>query len=256
MALDATQTTTHLMNRLLHLWRPLIPMLALACLLAAQAPFGSIKGVIKAGTMPLPGVTVTAANTLTGAKVATSTDVDGTYALPIPGRGRYVVRAELAGFAPMTQEVVIVPGATQAAANLNMTLLSRSLTPVQQQRQLQQVAAAIHGRGFQNLSVTADSNALPQEGETGIPSGGASLAGMAPGLSTDTATQSVSISGGMARTDSTELNSEEIRQRIQEFREQRQREGGGPEGGAVYRIRGGPGGPGGPGGTRGPPRGN
>ena len=233
-------------------------MTAGAALAAGQGSFGTIRGVIRAGTSPLPGVSVSATNTLTGVRMTSSTDVDGSYELAIPARGRYVVRAELAGFAPLTAEAVIVPGATLATANLSLTLLSRARSPEQQQqRQLQQVAAAINGRGFQNLSVTADNSALPHEGETGMPSGGMAgmTSGMAPGMASDTATQSVSISGGMARTDSTELNSEEIRQRIQEFRERNQREDGGMEGGRNFRIGGGPRGSGGPGGPGGPPGG-
>src|SRR3569833_4645060 len=45
----------------------------------AAAQGGVIKGTVKAGETPLPGVAVTATNTLTGKKYATTTDVDGKY---------------------------------------------------------------------------------------------------------------------------------------------------------------------------------
>src|ERR1700686_255799 len=45
----------------------------------AGVPFGEINGVVKSGNIPLPGVTVNAANTLTGKKYSTSTDIDGTF---------------------------------------------------------------------------------------------------------------------------------------------------------------------------------
>src|SRR5271165_6397789 len=60
---------------------------------------GAIHGSIKAGNVPLPGVSVTATNTLTGKKYNTTTDVTGAYSMTIPQNGRYVVRAELAAFA-------------------------------------------------------------------------------------------------------------------------------------------------------------
>src|SRR5271165_3479516 len=38
---------------------------------------GTLHGVIKSGGIPLPGVAVTAANTLTGKRFATTTDITG-----------------------------------------------------------------------------------------------------------------------------------------------------------------------------------
>ena len=46
-------------------------------------PGGDISGVVKSGNLALPGVTVTAAHTLTGKKTVTSTDVDGSYFLHV-----------------------------------------------------------------------------------------------------------------------------------------------------------------------------
>ena len=66
-----------------------------------------IHGTIKSGTTPLPGVTVTATNTLTGQKFATATDVNGNYSISITGHGRYVLRADFFAFAPITKEIVI-----------------------------------------------------------------------------------------------------------------------------------------------------
>src|SRR5215472_15964267 len=49
----------------------------------AAAAFGEIRGIVISGNTPLPGVTVSAANSLTGKKYLTSTDVDGTYRILI-----------------------------------------------------------------------------------------------------------------------------------------------------------------------------
>src|SRR5690349_5334643 len=87
---------------------------------AVAAPFGEITGAVKSGNVSLPGVTVTASNTLTGKKYSTSTDVDGTFKLAVTGKGRYVVRAEFSAFAPVTQEVLINEQNRNGKADLSM----------------------------------------------------------------------------------------------------------------------------------------
>jgi len=74
---------------------------------AEEAQGGTIRGTVKASGVPLPGVAVTATTTLTGKKFATTTDVDGIYEMEVPRNGRYVIKAELTGFAAVTQEVMI-----------------------------------------------------------------------------------------------------------------------------------------------------
>ena len=64
----------------------------------------------------MPGVGITATNTLTGKKYATTTDVTGAFAMAIPRNGRYVVKAELAAFASDTKEVLIKPPGRMAAS--------------------------------------------------------------------------------------------------------------------------------------------
>ena len=56
--------------------------------------------MVKSGNIPLPGVTVTAQNTLTGKRYSTTTDITGAWSLTIPQNGRYVVRTQFAAFAP------------------------------------------------------------------------------------------------------------------------------------------------------------
>src|SRR5580704_19095833 len=92
----------------------------------SQTQGGTIHGVVKSGNMPLPGTTVTAANTLTGQKVTTSTDVDGSYLLQVSFDGPYVVRAQMAAFAPVTKQVVVNPRDGNAVVNLELLLLSRT----------------------------------------------------------------------------------------------------------------------------------
>ena len=77
-----------------------------------------IHGTVTAGKMPLPGVNISAANSLTGKKVITSIDPDGHYEVVVPGRGKYVVRADLTAFAAATAEVMINPATPQQKVDL------------------------------------------------------------------------------------------------------------------------------------------
>src|SRR6185437_12249671 len=87
---------------------------------------GTVYGAVKSGNQPIPGVTVTAANNLTGQKVMTSTGVDGRYSLRIPANGRYVIRAQMAAFAPATQTVLINSASSNVQINLDLMLASRA----------------------------------------------------------------------------------------------------------------------------------
>ena len=236
---------------------------------AAVAPSGgTITGIVKAGAIPLPGVGVTATNTLTGKKYATTTDVNGSFAMAVPRNGRYVVKAELAAFATETKEILINAagengGKPAQVADFGLQLASRV------QAQEAQAAATTNAglaRGVQALSVTgdaserADATATPTADNTGsqTPSLG-NVGGEAAG------TDSVTVSGAMGTTNGLAGYSEDdIRQRIQDAVSQAQRQGGaigdmanqvagmlgGLMGGGGFGGPGG-GGPGGAGGGRG-----
>jgi len=124
---------------------------------AVEASGGTITGTVKAGAVPLPGVGVTATNTLTGKKYATTTDVNGSFTMAIPRNGRYVVKAELAAFATETKEVLINAagengGKPTQVAEFGLQLASR----VQQAEQQATATSAGATRGLQALSVTGD----------------------------------------------------------------------------------------------------
>jgi hypothetical protein len=101
---------------------------------ATTAQGGTVKGTViagavgKPGGIALPGVAVTATHTLTGKKYTTSTDIDGNYAMTLPKTGRYVIRAELMGFAAATQEVVIAAAdaGAEKKAEFGLELASRA----------------------------------------------------------------------------------------------------------------------------------
>ncbi len=85
---------------------------------AATVAGGKLHGVVKSGNVPLPGVTVTAQNTLTGKRYTTVTDVSGAWSMTIPQNGRYVVRTQFAGFAQGTGEALLNAQSHEQAVNL------------------------------------------------------------------------------------------------------------------------------------------
>lgn len=210
---------------------------------AARASY-QISGSVRSSKTPLPGVTVTAANTLTGKKYSTVTTPDGAFVLLGVPRGRYVVRVEFMGFATATQEVVLNPENVAGKVDVDLLLASR------QQQQNDEAAAVLTaaGKGFQSLALD---NALSSLAGGAINAGGG-VAGSADvgtlplnGAGADAPTESVSISGAQGRTqDFGAGNEDELQQRVQEFRERAQREGlfggnaGGPGGGAGGGIGG------------------
>ena len=207
---------------------------------------GTIRGVVKSAGTLIPGVSVTATNTLTGQKAVISSDVNGGYLLRVPANGRYVVRAQMAAFSPLTREIVINDGSRDAQADFELILLSREQVIEQKQQQAQrQAAASGAGRGFQSLALTQAEGAESANagGLGGLDTGTADSS--VAGMSASGATESVAFSGNTS-TPFANMSSDEMRQRFEEFRQQNGPPGGmgGPGGG----FGGGPGGFGGFGG--------
>src|SRR6266481_1856986 len=209
-------------------------------------PAYEITGSARSGKTPLPGVTVTAANTLTGKKYAAATNSEGKFALSGMTRGRYVVRVEFMGFATFTQEVVLNPENPFARVDAELILASRQ----QEQSNSNNAAMSAAGRGFQSLAMDSALSALAG-GNNGFTGAGGSLGGQGNGdlsslplngAGAEGPTESVSVSGAQGRTQDFGGGSEQdLQDRIQEFRDRMQREGGGGFGGGG----GGLGGPGG-----------
>jgi len=213
---------------------------------ATPAPVSfELTGVVRAGKTPLPGVTVTASNSLTGKKFVVATAANGTYTFTGLPRGRYVVRVEFMGFSAQTQEIVLKPETPAGKFDAEMVLASRQ----QDQSGLGNLAALVTaGRGFQSLALD-NLSALAGGGaggmSQGMMGGGQNGNGDMPSLPLNGAgaegpTESVSITGAQGRTQDFGGGSEDdIQERIQEFRDRSQREGGNLQGGS-------PGGGGGP----------
>jgi trimeric autotransporter adhesin len=190
-----------------------------------------------------------AANTLTGKKYAAATNSEGKFGLTGLARGRYVVRVEFMGFATFTQEVVLNPENPSAKVDSELILASRQ----QEQANNGNAAMAAAGRGFQSLamdsalsSLAGGSSGFGGAGGLGGGSGNGDVSSLPlNGAGAEGPTESVSISGAQGRTQDFGGGSEqELQDRIQEFRDRMQREGGGGFGGGGDRG-GGFGGPGG-----------
>jgi hypothetical protein len=208
---------------------------------SGQSATNEIGGVVKSGDVPLPGVTVSATNTATGQKAITSTSEDGSYSVHVDATWTYTVRAEMAAFAAATRDVVINDQNHSARADLNLVLLSRAQ---QQQAAVQKPRppAPQPNRGFQSLAVMqSEFGGGSGNGAFNSEDRGAPGALQVPGMSAESATESVSITGNTANAGWSNLSSDQMRQRIDEIRD---RQGGGVSSLGASLYGGGPGGPG------------
>jgi hypothetical protein len=234
--------------------QPSQPAASQATPAAATSSFGEITGTVKSGNFALPGVSVTASNTLTGKKYVTSTDLDGSFKIEVTGKGRYVVRAEFSAFAPVTQEIVINEQNRTGKADLAMILLSRAQQEAQQeqrQQMAQQMGAGL-GRGMQQLALSGGGDATGAAMPGGNDVTSLSAAGLPnAGLAADGGAESVTVGGAMGRTEQNPFDPGEMQDRINDLRDQLQQQGGGSGtinfNGATANIQilGGPGGMGG-----------
>jgi hypothetical protein len=206
---------------------------------------GTIKGTVKAGTIPLPGVAVTATNTLTGKKYATTTDIDGVYQMAVPRNGRYVVRTELAGFATVTQEVMVNAssennGLPTQTAEFKIDLASR-VAPADTTQSgtttaaatgartgttaagTTQAAVARVGRGTQALNVEDNQNADTTDATAGQLNSGTQLPSLGVGAASDTSasSESIAVSGQQGQINGLAgFSEDDLRNRIEGMQRQ------------------------------------
>jgi hypothetical protein len=158
---------------------------------------GKLHGTVKSGNIPLPGVTVTAQNTLTGKRYSTTTDINGAWTLVIAQNGRYVIRTQFAAFAPGAQEAVINASGHDQTVNLDLTLASRVVEQQENeaagQPLIQSAIRQMAPSGALNLSLMSalGGDAETQAGSTGL--SGAALPSIAG--NSDFGDDSVAISG-------------------------------------------------------------
>ncbi len=244
--------------------------IAAGVLAGVAAGGGTLHGTVVAGTagkpggVPLPGVAVTATNSLTGRRYTCATDVDGAYTLKIPRNGRYVIRAELAGFAPATAEVLLngaEAAATAAAATISkisdfgLQLASRVEAAESASTATGATGTASLLRGLQGLSLNAGTPGAEDASAGGGNAGVAlpSLGGLSE--SAGAGNETLAVSGQTGQTNGlANFSEDELRDRIQQGVEQARASGQLPPGvdptnaivGLLGNLMGGPG----PGGGR------
>lgn len=192
---------------------------------ASSAPAGNAR--TQPGT-PLPGVTVTATNSLTGKKYAAATDITGSYRLLIPRNGRYVLRTEFAGFAPRTGEVLLNATSHAGKSDFALELASRAAVRTAQSNGTDAIASAMGvnaqtlQRGLQALR-GAGSDAEASSDSAG--SSGASLNSLAGAASSGS--DAVAVNGQSGQTNGMAgFNEDEVRDRIESAIAEARRNGG------------------------------
>lgn len=212
---------------------------------------GRLHGQVKSGNIPLPGVTVTAQNTLTGKRYSTTTDISGAWSLTIPQNGRYVIRTQFAAFAVGSQEAVLNAASHDQTVTFALILASRAAAQERQQdgqEGASGVQAAIRqlaGNGAQNLSLMS-ALAADTETQAGTPgAAGAALPSIAG--NSDFSGDSVAIAGQTGSVSPLAgLDMDRIRDAVETLRAQNGAMGGGV--GILAGVLGGGGFGGGPGG--------
>ena len=158
----------------------------------AQEQRGSIDGIVKdASGAVLPGATIEAKNTATGATLATVTDAAGRFRFPSVQTGTYAVAASLAGFKPMTiPDVLVALGQIKTldftlpvagvAESVQVTAVSPVIDVKQSTRatniRAEQVELLPHNRDFTSLITQAPGANLENKSGNGVTIDGSSSA--------------------------------------------------------------------------------
>jgi hypothetical protein len=90
--------------------------------LAQSAPACAVRGSVTSSTTRLPGVVLSLAAADGHQLDVTASAADGTYAIAVPGPGRYTLKAEFFAFAPVTRELTVDRASCDARLDLSMTL--------------------------------------------------------------------------------------------------------------------------------------
>ena len=184
---------------------------------------GRLHGAVKSGNIPLPGVTVTAQNTLTGKKFSTTSDITGSWSMILPQNGRYVIRAQFAAFAAGSQEALLNATSHDQTVNFELMLASRAAVQEQQasdaanQQAARSVIQQLSGNGTENLSLMS---ALSSDTETAGGMAGVSGAELPQAAAnTDFSSDSVAISGQSGQVSPMAgVNVDQIRDAIESYR--------------------------------------
>ena len=171
---------------------------------------GSIHGTVSTGRTPLPGVRITATNTLTGKTYSAATDSTGGYSMKLPQEGRYIVRAQFAVFAPGEKEILLSASSANPQVDFSLVLASRA----EKQEQARAESRQYPGTGAANLRLLGSASDLIAAAAGG---GNAGVQLPEAAENSDFSGQSVAVSGQNGETNPfAGLDANQIRQEIQE----------------------------------------
>jgi hypothetical protein len=192
---------------------------------------GKLHGQVKSGNIPLPGVTVTAQNTLTGKRYATTTDITGAWSMTIPQNGRYVIRTQFAAFAQGSQEALLNATGHDRAVNFDLMLASRAAEQAQQQARQQgdaggqdatqnsAVVQQLAGNAPENLSLTSALSEGTETANGAAGEGGAALPSIAQ--NSDFGGESVAITGQTGQVSQMAgVDLDQMRDQLDQYRQQ------------------------------------
>jgi hypothetical protein len=171
-----------------------------------------IHGTVSTGRIPLPGVRITATNTLTGKTYSAATDSTGGYSMRLPENGRYIVRAQFTVFALGEKEILLSlsPGSPQ----VDFSLMLASQVEKQEQAEEHAASRQYSGKGAANLSLLGSASDL-----IAAATGGGNAREQLPRAAenSDFAGESVAVSGQNGETNPfAGLDANQIRKEIQE----------------------------------------
>ncbi|HEY6147280.1 MAG TPA: carboxypeptidase-like regulatory domain-containing protein, partial [Thermoanaerobaculia bacterium] len=131
---------------------------ALCAPLLAQSATGSITGnVVDSSGAGIPGATVTATSTETGASRNTTSGTTGNFTIPLLSPGTYTVGAELSGFSParVANVAVSVGGQEKITLRLDVAKVSEAVTVASEAPLIEatrsDVSSTVNQRSIQNL---------------------------------------------------------------------------------------------------------
>lgn len=190
-------------------WFVSVPaFLAQSVMPGAQSAKAVLSGTVTAGTARLPGVAITVTPAGGGTPLVTSTQLDGTYQVELPGPGQYQVLAELAAFAPVTLTVTVGPEG-RAHQDVTMTLASRTAgaAPVEARPVVVPAPRQPAAAQFQRLAPVADRAGVGQiQTQAGAAGAGEDLQTVAahlslpPGFSPESLSETVAAFGSTGQT--------------------------------------------------------
>jgi hypothetical protein len=159
------------------------------------------------------GVAITLTSPDGGNTLTTSTQLDGRFALEVPGPGSYRVKGELAAFAPATKDITVGPVGPGCSASVNLALTLASRTAGAAPVEVRPIAAQrVPAAGqFQRLAPVADATGakLQEQGLTGAAAESTETVvahlSLPPGFSPDNLSETVAAFGSTGQTNNAVL---------------------------------------------------